>query len=253
MRRGSVTQMFFFMPFFPVPLGEIILFYILAAIIPAFFLLRYIYKHDTIEKEPPGLVASLVLCGVGAAVCSGLLERIGNWLLNLKLSQESPYYILILAFVVVAAVEEGMKFIFLRKRTWTDYNFTHLYDGIVYSASVSLGFAAYENIKYVFSYGLSVAVPRALLAIPGHLGFSVFMGIFYGRAKLCENQGNNRGKYLNLIMGYLTAVLLHGFYDACAMTGTRQANIIFFIFVAAMYVIVYFMIKRASRKDRPVY
>lgn len=124
---------------------------------------------------------------------------------------------------------------------------------MVYSAFVSLGFAAFENIKYVFSYGLSVVLPRALFAIPGHLGFSVFMGVFYGRAKLCENRGNTFGKKMNLVLAYGSAVLLHGSYDACAMSGTNKATVIFYVFVASMYVIVYRMIKKASAKDRPIY
>lgn len=242
--------MFFFMP---MTFNYIIFIYILAAILPAVFLLRYVYKQDTIEKEPPRLLWSLILCGVFSALASIVLEWIGNWILDNTLTKKSPYYILVLAFLVVAAVEEGCKLFFLKRRTWNDWNFSHLYDGVVYSVFVSLGFAAFENIKYVFSYGLSVVLPRALFAIPGHLGFSVFMGVFYGRAKLCENRGNNAGKIVNLILGYGSAVLLHGFYDACAMNASAAANILFYVFIAVMYVVVYQMIKRTSRKDRPIY
>ena len=242
--------MFFFMP---MTVNYIIFIYILAAIIPAIYLLRYVYKQDKIEKEPPGLLWSLIGYGVIAALCSIALEWIGNLILDNTLTRESPYYILVLAFLVVAVVEEACKLFFLKRRTWNDWNFSHLYDGVVYSVFVSLGFAAFENIKYVFSYGLSVVLPRALFAIPGHLAFSVFMGVFYGRAKLCENRGNKVGKIGNLILGYVSAVLLHGFYDACAMNGSTTANIVFYVFIGIMYVIVYQMIKRASREDRPVY
>ena len=236
-----------------VPMGRIIIIYVLAAVIPAIFLLRYIYKNDTVEKEPPSLLWSLILCGVAAALCAGILERVGNYILNVTVSSDSPKYILILAFLVVAAAEEGTKLIFLYRRTWRDWNFSHMFDGIVYSAFVSLGFAAFENIKYVFSYGLSVTVPRALLAVPGHLGFSVFMGIFYGRAKLCENRGQKAGKLINLMLGYLSAVFLHGFYDSCTMMGTTRATVAFYLFIAVMYIAVYRLIKRESAKDRPVW
>ena len=242
--------MFFFMP---MAFGRIIFIYILAAIIPAIFLLWYVYKQDTIEKEPPRLLRSLIGYGIVAALCSIVLEWVGNLILDNTLSKESPYYILVFAFLVVAAVEEGTKMFFLKRRTWNDWNFSHLYDGVVYSVCVSLGFAAFENIKYVFTYGLSVVLPRALFASPGHLGFSVFMGVFYGRAKLCENRGNTVGKIINLTLGYVSAVLLHGFYDACAMNGSTTANMIFYGFVAVMYVVVYHMIKKASKEDQPVY
>ena len=242
--------MFFFMP---MAFSRIIFIYIMAAVIPAVILLRYVYRQDRIEKEPPALLRSLVWYGVIAALCAIVLERIGNLILDNTLTRSSPYYILVLAFLVVGAVEEGCKFFFLKRRTWNDWNFSHLYDGVVYSVFVSLGFAAFENIKYVFSYGLSVVLPRALFAIPGHLGFSVFMGVFYGRAKLCENRGDKAGKMINLVSGYVSAVLLHGFYDACAMNGTAAANTAFYVFVAVMYVVVYRMIKKASREDRPIY
>lgn len=234
------------------PAVEILGFYILAAVLPAIFLLSYIYRHDTIEKEPANLLLSLIFCGVIAALCSIVLETAGGLILTNTVDQNSKYYTIILAFLVVAVVEEGTKMFFMKKRTWNDWNFSHLFDAIVYSAFTSLGFAAFENIKYVFSFGLSVALPRAIFAIPGHLGFSVFMGIFYGRAKLCENRGNMFGKKVNLVLGYLSAVFLHGFYDSCAMIGTDKANTLFYVFVAAMYIIVYTIIKKESKKDKPL-
>lgn len=242
--------MFYFNPF---SFGKIIWIYIAAAVIPAIFLMRYIYKQDRVEREPPRLLASLTLYGVIAAVCAGVLEKIGMVILQNTVRQSDPYYTVLLAFLVVAAVEEGAKLFFLHYRTWRDGNFSHLFDGVVYAAFVSLGFAAYENIQYVFSYGLSVAASRALFAVPGHLGFSVFMGVFYGRAKLWDNRGSKSGKTVNLLLGYGSAVLLHGFYDACALSNTPIAQILFYAFVAVMYVVVICLIRYASRRDRPVW
>lgn len=226
--------------------------YVLAAVLPAFFLLRYIYKMDTVEKEPGYLLWALLLAGVWAALASIVLESIGSAILNSTLDSGDPYYYIIFAFLVVAAVEEGTKLFFLKTRSWRDPNFNFMFDGIVYSVFVSLGFAVFENIKYVFSYGLSVALPRALLAVPGHMGFAVFMGVFYGRAKLRESRGQSFSAKVNMALGYFAAVFLHGFYDSCCMIGTREATTVFVIFVIAMYFIVFGMIKRASREDRSV-
>ena len=122
--------------------------------------------------------------GIVAALMSIVLEMIGEKILNDQVSQNDKYYKIILAFAVVAVVEEGTKFLLMKLRTWKNPNFNYSFDGIVYAVSVSLGFAAFENIKYVMNFGLSVALPRAVLAVPGHMGFAVFMGLFYGRAKL---------------------------------------------------------------------
>ena len=240
--------MFFTLPLF-VPFLAI---YILAAVLPAVILLRYIYRTDTVEKEPPGLLFRLLLMGVVAALCSGVLELLGETILNALVDQGSPVYTVLLAFLVVALVEEGMKFVLLKRSTWYHPAFNYRFDGIVYAVFVSLGFAAFENIQYVFQYGLSVALPRALLAVPGHMSFAVFMGLFYGRAKLCAAYDYRWGVKRNLVTGYLAAVFLHGVYDTCAMLGTSLATVLFLLFVAVMYLWVYRTLKREAATDAPV-
>ena len=144
--------------FFVLPTAAIFAIYILAAVLPAIFLLRYIYKHDTVDKEPPGLLLSLILMGIVAALMSIVLEIIGEKILNDQISQDDKYYKIILAFAVVA---EGTKFLLMKLKTWKNPNFNYSFDGIVYAVSVSLGFAAFENIKYVMNFGLSVALPSS--------------------------------------------------------------------------------------------
>jgi RsiW-degrading membrane proteinase PrsW (M82 family) len=230
----------------------VIVIYVLAAVLPAVFLLRYIYRMDTIEKEPPRLLASLLFMGVLAAFAAMALESLGESVLSSLVDEGSPVYTIVSAFLVVAVVEEGCKFVLLKARTWRSPDFNYRFDGVVYAVFVSLGFAALENIGYVFGYGLSVAIPRALLAIPGHMGFAVFMGSYYGRAKLCEDQGDTAGRNANLWAGYLLAVVLHGFYDTCAMLGSGLATTLFTLFVIIMYIVVIRRIKRDAATDQPV-
>jgi RsiW-degrading membrane proteinase PrsW (M82 family) len=238
--------------FFAMPGMAVFWIYFLAAVIPAVVLMKYVYNQDSIEKEPPSLLWSLILMGVMAALCSIVLELIGENILNHYVSESDPEYYIVLAFLVVAVIEEGTKFFFLYRRTWHDINFNYRFDAIVFAVFVSLGFAAFENIKYVFGYGLSVSIPRAILAVPGHLGFAVFMGYFYGRAKLCEDTGNKGGKIRNLIFAYLSAVLLHGFYDSCAMIGDVKSTVLFVAFIVIMYIVVFRLIKHEAKNDRPV-
>lgn len=231
---------------------SILVIYVLAAVLPAAFLMRYIYRQDAIEKEPAGLLFSLILMGVLAALVSIALEYVGQSVLRSLVDANSPAYTILMAFLIVAVVEEGTKFLFLKRRTWRDPNFNFRFDGVVYAVFVSLGFAAFENIEYVFQFGLSVAIPRALLAIPGHMGFAVFMGAFYGRAKLYDDSGLTAGRNVNLWAGYLSAVLLHGFYDSCAMIGNFYSTAIFVVFVVVMYIAVFRKIRREASADMPV-
>lgn len=244
--------MFFFAPMMPDLIFSVLAVYVLAAVLPAIFLMRYVYRQDQIEPEPVGLLASLVWKGVLAALAAIVLEFIGQTVLQGLISEDNPNYVYYLAFLVVAAVEEGTKLFFLYRRTWKEPDFNYRFDAIVYAVFVSLGFAAFENVKYVFSYGLSVALPRAILAVPGHMGFAVFMGIFYGRAKRCADWGNRFGCKVNLILSYLFPVALHGVYDSCCMTGTNRSTLVFVIFVLVMYLLVFRLIRHESRSDTPI-
>ena len=244
--------MYFLMPALPVL--PMMMLYLLAALLPAVYLMRYVWQHDTVESEPPGLLVLLIFAGVLAAVASGytegflqtLLSRMGMYALPRTL------YMIVFAFVIVAAVEEGFKFLFLRLLTWKHPAFDYRFDALVYAAFVSLGFAAFENVQYIFSYGLSLAIPRAVLSIPGHLSFSVFMGIFYGRAKMCSVRNYHIATALNLWGAWASAVLLHGIYDTCAMLGTPVAMIVFMIFVLAMFAAAFRALKHISAADAPV-
>ncbi|MDD4010674.1 MAG: PrsW family glutamic-type intramembrane protease [Sphaerochaetaceae bacterium] len=238
--------------FFILPARLITIIYLLAALVPGFFLLRYVYRKDLVDKESPVLLGKLLLQGVLAALASIILEMAGQVALNLSLSQSNPYYVMAMAFLVVAVVEEGTKFFFLKRKTWNLEDFDYTFDGIVYAVFVSMGFALFENVKYVFSFGLSVAFPRAFLAVPAHMGFAVFMGLFYGRAKMAEARGNKAAKTANLVAGYVSSVALHGFYDACVMKSTALSTTLFVVFVVLMYVVVIRIIKRESRQDRPI-
>lgn len=238
--------------FYVLPMLSVIGIYLVAALLPAIFLMRYIYREDKIEKEPPGLLRSLILWGVAAALVSIVLEYIGRGVLSSLMDKDSPLYTLILTFIVIAAVEEGTKFMFLKRRTWHDPNFNYRFDGIVYAVFVSLGFAAFENLNYIFGYGLAVAIPRAVLAIPAHMGFAVFMGLFYGRAKLNEDKGNTGKKTRNLWAGYIIAVLLHGFYNGCLMVANVLSSVLFTVFMIVMYIIVIRLIKKESATDTPI-
>lgn len=234
------------------PVFYLMAIYVLAAVLPAVFLMGYVYKQDKIEREPPSLMIKLLVGGILAALASIVLELLLQSLVNALVDEKNPVYLYLMAFLVVAAVEEGTKFCFLYKSTWRNPNFNYRFDAVVYAVFVSLGFAAFENVGYVFRHGLSIALPRAILSVPGHMGFAVFMGIFYGRAKRFHDSGDDFSCRVNRVMCYFVPVLLHGIYDTCCMLGTNIATLIFVVFMIAMYLIVFRLIRHESRTDGPV-
>ena len=88
--------------------------YVVAALIPAIVLLCYVYRHDKIEKEPPKLLGLMLLGGVLATLVALVLETVGQSILNRFFYYATPLYYILLAFIVVACVEEGGKLLFLK-------------------------------------------------------------------------------------------------------------------------------------------
>ena len=54
----------------------------LAALLPPFYLMRYIYRQDKVEKEPIGLVVRTVLFGVISIFPTMIVEGVLIGLLN---------------------------------------------------------------------------------------------------------------------------------------------------------------------------
>lgn len=223
-----------------------------AAVIPAIFLLVKIYRADCREKEPPQLLTSLVFCGILATAIALVAEKVGFWLLGCVWSENSLIYQLIEYFVIVAFAEEGAKYYLLKKRTWMTPAFNFTFDGVVYAAFVSLGFALWENISYVTSYGLDVAVIRAVTAIPGHACFGVFMGAFYGAAKkydgMCDLTTSKKYRRLALIV----PALLHGLYDFTASMESRTGGWIFLMYLIALFLTAFLLVRKLSRNDEEI-
>lgn len=83
------------------------------------------------------------------------------------------------------------------------------YDGILYGASISLGFATIENVLYLLSFGLDTAFMRALLPVSSHALFGVVMGYYYGRAKFSKLAKTKE----MIAMALCAPVVLHILYN----------------------------------------
>ena len=222
---------------------------IAAAVIPAAALLVRVYRADRLEREPLGLLLGLVLRGILATVLALVAERAGELVLSILFAEDSLAYRLLLCFVVVGGAEEGTKYLLLKRRTWNSPSFDCQFDGVVYAVFVSLGFALWENIGYVAMFGLSTALLRAVTAVPGHACFGVFMGMWYGAARREENCGYPGLSRRSRRRAFLLPALLHGCYDAIAMSDRQYFGWIFVIFVLGMFVAANALMTRLSRED----
>lgn len=201
---------------------------LLLALAPAILLMVYVYFRDKYEKEPVKLILKGILLGAVIIFPVGAIE---NYIIvygqNLPKLPKAAWD----GFLVAGATEEAFKYLMVFILIWRNRNFNEKFDGIVYAVSVSLGFAAIENLFYVFSNNsMQVGMIRAFTAVPGHAIFGVVMGFYLGLARFTVQ---NRKKWL--IRAFTVPWLLHGVYDFLLMSGHPVLLVIFVPFLVYMY------------------
>lgn len=177
------------------------------AFVPVTIIILYIYFKDKFEKEPVKLLLKYFLLG---ATVSVLITIILGFFVSKIVPLTDANSILqqfLQAFIVVALVEEFSKYVIVKFYAQKNKEFNEPFDGIVYAVMVSMGFAALENVLYVFKHGAETGILRAFTAVPAHATFAILMGYFMGKAKFSNNK-----IALNLT-GLLLATLFHGAYD----------------------------------------
>ena len=95
---------------------------------------------------------------------------------------------------------------------------------------------------------------RAVTAVPGHAIFGVFMGYFYGYAKLSDYWGRGEDRKAYLALSVVVPVLLHGCYDfpAFAQESDSRFTLLFYAYLIALYVFGIRRVNRSSCDDRRV-
>lgn len=220
-------------------------FTILIAVLPTVILSYFVYKKDIIEKEPIDLLVKLFVIGVLSTIPAAFLE--GLFLKILPTSSNTMLNAFIISFICISLVEEGYKGLFAYAVAFKNKNFNHIYDGIVYTVFISLGFATLENILYVVEYGTSTAILRALTSVPAHAFFGVSMGYYMGIAKYNDKIGNKKKSKKNKVISILLPILFHGLFDFLLLTENEFMLIVFFLFVIILYALAYIQIKKHSR------
>jgi RsiW-degrading membrane proteinase PrsW (M82 family) len=179
------------------------------ALAPVVAIILFVYSKDKNDREPFGVLLVSFLWGCFSVVPAIILESILPGLVP-GATGASLLSIAIYAFIVIALSEEISKFIFLRYYAYKKRSFNEPFDGIIYAVMVGMGFAATENLMYVFGEtgGMQTAVLRAVTAVPAHATFAAAMGYYVGLAKF-----NKQKEKKYFWQGILIATVLHGFYD----------------------------------------
>ncbi len=224
----------------------------LLAILPGIVLFVVIWRSDKVEKEPRGLLLRLFLFGALTVVSAIVVGLAGEAVFGF-LDQGSMLYIFIDNFLLTALVEEAGKYVVLKKLTWKHPAFDHTFDAVVYAVTASLGFATLENIIYLIDGDISTGIIRAIMSVPGHAIYGVFMGYYYGMAKTAEVRGNTKLCKACLKKALIIPVLLHGFYDFCIGSAEYEIFLLFLlVFEIALTVVGIRKILRLSKEDAAI-
>lgn len=244
----------------------------LATILPPILLLIIIWKADRF-KEPGHLLAASFLLGAAIGLplhlLIGIVEDILAPLLGLDLqnlkdadykleynlwdSQKDVYPWLEAAymnFLRAAYLEESIKFALIIFFCVQLTNLDEPMDAIVYAAAIGLGYAAMENIGYLY-YELGKCatedcwtwkmVKVRYYPLVMHFGFGVVMGLFLSHALFGERDVfKNR---VMTILSLLVPVMYHGVYNYNRTFDTFPLLTI--IFIIGIY---YYLRKEQDRR-----
>jgi RsiW-degrading membrane proteinase PrsW (M82 family) len=211
----------------------------LLSLLPAglFLWLWYLRRHD---RPVPVGVMSLAFIGGGALVWPAFkLEDLGHQLWQIVspatayyfqgavLPLESPLDILLPAigtFIIVATVEEGLRYLLLWPWIRFSRHVDQVFDGLVLGVAAGLGFATIENSLYFWSLFQAgnfdtvvfVFFLRFLISTLAHLSFGGLMGALLARGVFHVYRP---GPFY--LKAFFITWFLHGLYDL--LLGVEQS------------------------------
>ena len=147
------------------------------------------------------------------------------------------------AFVIAAAVEEGLKYLAVRISSRKPGVIKTRMDAVICAAIVGLAFQVVEDFTYA-SGSMASAVFRAIT--PFHFLFGAIMGYYYGLSLVT-------GKKSDRVKAVLFPILIHGLYDFSIKCLEINDNFIILtavvmVFTFALTVFMIFKIYKWSRE-----
>lgn len=207
-----------------------------AGIAPGIALLSYFYLKDQYDNEPVHMVLRSFFLGVVLVFPTMFIQ----YVLEKENVGGGSFFV---SFLSSGFLEESLKWFILMVSVYPHAHFDEHYDGIVYGASVSLGFATLENILYLIGHGVEHAFVGALLPVSCHALIGVIMGFYLGKARFSTDKA--RVKWL--ILSLALPSLLHGSYDFIL---TALSNWIYYMFPFMLFL--WWFGLRKAKKARSV-
>ena len=202
----------------------------IAAFVPMFVYLLFIWKLDRYDREPFGLVIINYLWGALGAIFFGL---VGSYILSFFVSifvHDQVSLTRIETIFIAPFVEETTKGIFLFI-TINSRKFDNMTDGLVYGGAIGLGFGMTENFLYfisnakVFEAWVAIVIIRTLFTAVMHCVSTATFGAFLGYAKF----KNIFYKLTFPVIGLASAMFIHFCWNL--MISFEKTELLGFVFL----------------------
>ena len=200
-----------------------IVYALLAGILPTLLWLWFWLKEDNLSPEPRSSIAGSFLSGMVVVIIAVVFEK---YIADIITKTEYQY-------IAWATIEEVAKFVAVAFIAFNSRKMDEPIDAMIYCITVALGFAALENILYLFSpidhayldkileAAITISFIRFIGATFLHTLCSALLGYFLALSSVREHKGKRL-----IVIGILLASLLHGLYDFSIITLTRPMNFV---------------------------
>lgn len=221
-----------------------VILYIIFGILPSLIWLFYYLLKD-LHPEPKRMILKVFLYGAAITLpvflAQVLLTEFLKQLQPLEFMNSFPIVMDILKwFFVIALTEEVAKYLIVKSTIFNSYALDEPLDVMLYIVVAALGFAALENILYLFSplYDTSVS---AVVGITLTISFIRFIGATFlhtlcsallGYFLIKSLSDPKKGVWLTIV-GVLLATLLHGLYDFSIIALQSPFNLIIPVLIVA--------------------
>lgn len=211
----------------------------LLSLLPCVLWLWYFSSRTLYKRPAVGVLGMTFFLGALATIPALVLNLVGQSFFIDLFGRTQLSHIFVL-FFVVGPVEELLKLLAVYFYAYRRKEFDEPLDGVIFSATAALGFAAIENVVYLAQNDERLVLLRGTLSNPGHALFSAMWGLSLSKAKASPNMISQR---LPIVArGLVLASLLHSLFDTL-LVAAAKINIIFFVILIAVMVWLFFWVR----------
>lgn len=203
---------------------------VISVFAPSLAYLIFVWRKERIEREP--FIGLLMAFSYGFILCTFLALVIESFMATL-ISE------VLLVVFIGPVIEEISKFMGLQSIAKLKKLFNEVDDGIVYGASIGLGFATLETILYAFrsEEPMIIGIVRSISSTAGHSASTAIAGWGYALMMFRGYNPEIVSKFL------LVAIFLHVFHNLLAVLVAFQPLLLLIAIIVDLYVFYYITLK----------